>query len=145
MLFFTVVITYLDRVNLGLAAPNLATDLHLDAKHLGQALSAFGFTYAFLQIPGGWLVDRIRPRVLFALICSLWSAATILQGFAGTFLVLISLRLLLGVFEAPTYPILNRAVTTWFPDQERARGIAAYTSGQFFGPGLLMPLSLIHI
>ncbi len=140
MLFVTVVITYLDRVNLGLAATKLAGDLQLDSKHLGQALSAFGFTYAFLQIPGGWLVDRIRPRILFALICTLWSMATILQGFAGTFLVLISLRLLLGVFEAPTYPILNRAVTTWFPDHERARGIAAYTSGQFFGPGFLMPI-----
>jgi len=143
MLFFSVVITYLDRSNLSLAATDLATDLKLDAKHLGQTLSAFGFTYALLQIPGGWLVDRIRPRVLFALVCSLWSVATLLQGFAGTFLVLISLRLLLGVFEAPTYPILNRAVTTWFPDQERARGIAAYTSGQFVGPGFLMPLLAI--
>jgi ACS family D-galactonate transporter-like MFS transporter len=140
MLFFSVVITYLDRSNLSLAATDLATDLKLDPKHLGQTLSAFGLTYAFLQIPGGWLVDRIRPRYLFALVCSLWSAATILQGFASTFLVLISLRLLLGAFEAPTYPILNRAVTTWFPDQERARGIAAYTSGQFVGPGFLMPI-----
>ncbi len=140
MLFFTVVITFLDRSNLSLAATDLATDLKLDPKHLGQTLSAFGLTYALLQIPGGWLVDRIRPRFLFALVCSLWSVATILQGFAGSFLVLISLRLLLGVFEAPTYPILNRAVTTWFPDQERARAIAAYTSGQFVGPGFLMPL-----
>jgi ACS family D-galactonate transporter-like MFS transporter len=140
MLFFSVVITFLDRSNLSLAATDLATDLRLDPRHLAQTLSAFGLTYAFLQIPGGWLVDRIRPRYLFALVCSLWSVATILQGFAGTFLVLISLRLLLGAFEAPTYPILNRVVTTWFPDQERARGIAAYTSGQFVGPGFLMPI-----
>jgi ACS family D-galactonate transporter-like MFS transporter len=140
MLFFTVVITFLDRSNLSLAATELAGDLKLDPRHLGWILSAFGFTYALLQIPGGWLVDRIRPRILFALVCGLWSMATILQGFAGSFLALISLRLLLGVFEAPTYPILNRAVTTWFPDQERARGIAAYTSGQFVGPGFLMPI-----
>ena len=51
----------------------------------GWMLSAFGWTYCLLQIPGGWLVDRIRPRLFYALICGLWSLATVLQGFAGTF------------------------------------------------------------
>lgn len=140
MLFVTVVITYLDRSNLSLAATDLAGDLKLDPQHLGQILAAFGWAYATLQIPGGWLVDRVSPRRLFALVCGLWSLATILQGLAGSFLVLFSPRLLLGVFETPTYPILNRAATTWFPDRERAHAIGAYTSGQFVGPAFLMPL-----
>jgi MFS transporter, ACS family, D-galactonate transporter len=140
MLFFTVVITYLDRVNLGLAMPVLAVDLHLDAIHKGQIQAAFGWAYFLTQIPGGWLVDRVRPRVLFALVCGLWSLATILQGMAETFLILFLLRMLLGVFEAPTYPILNRVATTWFPDRERAFAIGAYTSGQFVGPAFLLPL-----
>ena len=140
MLFFTVVITYLDRNNLSLAVVALADEWKLDAKHLGQIGAAFGWTYFLLQIPGGWLVDRVRPRMLFMLVCGLWSIATIIQGLAGSFMVLFSLRLLLGAFEAPAYPICNRVVTTWFPDRERARGIGFYTSGQFFGSAFLLPV-----
>jgi MFS transporter, ACS family, D-galactonate transporter len=140
MLFCTIVITYLDRSNLSLAATDLAGDLQFDPRRLGEILAAFGWAYATLQIPGGWLVDRVPPRRLFALACGLWSLATILQGLAGNFLELFSLRLLLGVFEAPAYPICNRVVTRWFPDRERAGAIATYTSGQFLGSAFLLPV-----
>ena len=120
MLFITVVINYLDRSNLSVAAPDLRRDLGLDPVHAGLLFSAFGWAYAAGQIPGGWLVDRIRPRFLYAAICCLWSLATLLQGFVGTFIFLLSLRLLVGLFEAPAYPIMNRLVTTWFPERERA-------------------------
>ncbi|HZP59199.1 MAG TPA: MFS transporter [Opitutaceae bacterium] len=137
MLFVTVVINYMDRSNLSVAATNLARDLALDPVRLGKIFAAFGLAYTTLQIPGGWLVDRIRPRYLYAGLCALWSAATFLQGFAGTFLMLYSLRLLLGVFEAPAYPICNRVVTAWFPESERAGAIGCYTSGQFVGLAFL--------
>jgi MFS transporter, ACS family, D-galactonate transporter len=140
MLFVTVVINYLDRSNLSVAAPDLGRDLQLDPFHKGLLLSAFGWAYAALQIPGGWLVDRIRPRVLYATICGLWSLATLWQGFAGTFIFLFSLRLLVGMFEAPAYPICNRLVTTWFPERERAGAIGCYTSGQFVGLAFLTPV-----
>ncbi|WP_408332847.1 MFS transporter [Paraburkholderia agricolaris] len=139
MLFVTVVITYLDRSNLSIAATAIAKDLQLDPAHMGLVFSAFGWSYALLQIPGGMLVDRTRPRRLLALVIGLWSLATILQGFAGTFAILLSLRVLLGALEAPAYPTLNRVVTTWFPDSERARAIATYTSGQYVGLAFLTP------
>ncbi|RKF29830.1 MFS transporter [Paraburkholderia fungorum] len=139
MLFVTVVITYLDRSNLSIAATAIARDLQLDPAHMGLVFSAFGWSYALLQIPGGILVDRTRPRLLLALVIGLWSLATILQGFAGTFAILLSLRVLLGALEAPAYPTLNRVVTTWFPDSERARAIATYTSGQYVGLAFLTP------
>ncbi len=140
LLFVTVVINYLDRSNLSVAATDLARDLRFDSVQLGLIFSAFGWSYAFLQIPGGWLVDRFRPRVLYATICLFWSVATVLQGFAGGFLLLFGLRLLLGACEAPAFPICNRVVTKWFPDRERAGAIASYTSGQFVGLAFLTPL-----
>lgn len=143
MLFVTVVINYLDRSNLSVAAPDLGRDLQLDPVQKGWLLSAFGWAYAFWQIPGGWLVDRVRPRVLYAAICGLWSLATLLQGLAGTFLWLFSLRLLVGMFEAPAYPICNRLVTTWFPERERAGAIGCYTSGQFVGLAFLTPVLVL--
>lgn len=143
MLFVTVVINYLDRSNLSVAAPDLSLDLHLDPFHQGLLFSAFGWAYAAWQIPGGWLVDRIRPRILYAVICCLWSLATLLQGFAGTFIFLFSLRLLVGTFEAPAYPLLNQLVSYWFPERERAGAIGCYTSGQFVGLAFLTPVLVL--
>ena len=120
MLFVTIAINYLDRSNLSVAATSLAQDLKFDPVHMGFIFSAFGWAYATLQIPGGWLVDRFSVRKLYALACVCWSAATVLQGFAGSFLVLFGLRLCLGIFEAPAFPICSRVVTMWFPDRERA-------------------------
>jgi ACS family D-galactonate transporter-like MFS transporter len=65
---------------------------------------------------------------------------TLLQGVARGFSVLFGLRLAIGVFEAPAYPINNRIVTSWFPDNERAGAIAVYTSGQFLGIATITPI-----
>ncbi len=144
LLFVTVVINYLDRSNLSIAATKLSADLGIDPKQLGLILSAFGWTYALMQIPGGWLVDRVRPRLLYPAAIVLWSLATFGLGFAGSFVALIVLRLAVGAFEAPAYPINNRVVTTWFPDKERASAIGFYTSGQFVGLAFLTPV-LIYL
>ncbi|AOW93015.1 glucarate transporter [Rhodococcus sp. WMMA185] len=139
MLFVTVVINYMDRANLSIALPAISDEMALSTAQQGLLLSAFGWTYAALQIPGGWLVDRIPPRVLYPACLILWSVATAFMGILGGFVALIALRLLVGVFEAPAYPINNRVATTWYPERERATVIGFYTSGQFIGLALLTP------
>lgn len=140
MLFITVVINYMDRSNLSIAMPAIAEELDLSKAQQGLLLSAFGWTYAALQIPGGWLVDRVPPRVLYPICLIFWSAATVFMGIFGGFIALIVLRLLVGTFEAPAYPINNRVATAWFPERERATAIGFYTSGQFIGLALLTPI-----
>jgi ACS family D-galactonate transporter-like MFS transporter len=140
MLFISVVINYLDRANLSVAAPQLAKDLGFDDAQKGYILAAFGWTYAALQVPGGWLVDKIPPRILYPVAIALWSLATIGLGFVGSVAGLIGLRLLVGALEAPSYPINNRVVTTWFPERERATAVGFYTSGQFVGLAFLSPV-----
>src|SRR5471030_1979385 len=140
LLFITVVINYLDRSNLSIAAPALTSELGIDPIHVGLILSAIGWTYAAMQIPGGWLVDRVAPRKLYAVALILWSAATLFMGFAGSFVMLFALRLAVGACEAPAYPINNRVVTAWFPERERATAIGFYTSGQFVGLAFLTPV-----
>jgi ACS family D-galactonate transporter-like MFS transporter len=140
MLFVTIAINYLDRGNLSVAASDVAHDLQLSPVRLGFIFSGFAWTYALFQIPGGWLVDRVAPRLLYGAICVLWSLATVAQGLSQAFLVLLGFRLLLGLFEAPTYPICNKLVTRWFPETERARVIGFYTSGQYIALAFLTPL-----
>ena len=139
MVFFTVVINYMDRTNISVAGSVLSTELQLSSVQMGYIFSAFSLTYATLQIPGGILADRIGIRTLYSLILILWSLATLALGLATGFLSLVLLRVLIGAFEAPSYPMNNRIVTSWFPDNERAGAIATYTSGQFIGLAFLTP------
>lgn len=140
LLFITVVINYLDRSNLSIAAPALTSELGIDPIHVGLVFSAFGWTYAAMQIPGGWLVDRVPPRILYTVALVLWSLATVMLGFAASFIALFVLRMAVGALEAPAYPINSRVVTTWFPERERATTIGFYTSGQFVGLAFLTPV-----
>lgn len=140
LVFINVVINYLDRSNLAVAAPELGKELELSNKQLGYIFSAFGWTYAALQIPGGLLADKYGPRFLYAACLITWSLSTIAQGFARGFASLFGFRFATGAFEAPSYPINNRIVTSWFPTNERASAIALYVSGQFIGLAFLTPV-----
>jgi ACS family D-galactonate transporter-like MFS transporter len=140
LIFVSVVINYMDRSNISVAATAITDDLKLTPVQLGILFSAFGWTYAALQIPGGILVDRIAPRILYTFCLIAWSLMTGLQGLVKGFAGLLGLRLAIGVFEAPSYPINNRVVTAWFPDNERATAIAVYTCGQFLGLAFVTPL-----
>lgn len=139
-IFISVVINYMDRSNISIAATAINNDLHLSTIQLGYIFSAFGWTYSLLQIPGGLMADKFGPRIIYACCLVVWSLVTIVQGIAVNFIMLFILRLLIGVFEAPSYPINNRIVTTWFPENERASAIAVYTSGQFIGLAFLAPV-----
>ena len=109
--FLNVVINYMDRSNISIAGSMISKDLHLDSVKMGYVFSAFGWTYAFLQIPGGILADRFGVRLLYSISLITWSLCTIAQGFVPGFITLIILRILIGAFEAPSYPMNNRIVT----------------------------------
>ena len=139
MLFISVAINYLDRSNLAVVAKDLSRELALDPVHLGVIFSGFGWAYVLCQMPAGWLVDRIAPRWLYAAACGLWSLATFAQGFASGFWTLLAFRVLLGLFESPTFLICSKLVAEGVPENERARAVGFYISGQFVGLALLTP------
>jgi ACS family D-galactonate transporter-like MFS transporter len=139
-LFISVVINYMDRANISVAATSLSKEFNLSSVQLGLIFSAFGWTYVAFQIPGGLLTDRFGPRLLYTFSLVGWSLVTLLQGFTNGFVMLFVLRLATGALEAPAYPINNRVVTGWFPDHERASAIAVYTSGQYIGLAFLTPV-----
>ncbi|OEC96110.1 MULTISPECIES: MFS transporter [unclassified Rhizobium] len=140
LLFITGVINYLDRTNLSITAPSLSAELKIDPVTMGWLFSAFGWTYTAMQIPGGWLADRVHPRIVYPLTILVWSVATFSLGFVAGIVSLFILRLAVGVFEAPSYIVNNRIVTTWFPERERATTIGIYISAQYVGLGFLTPV-----
>lgn len=143
MIFISVVINYMDRTNISVAASALTQDLELSSVQLGLIFSAFGWTYSIFQIPGGISVDLVKVRILYPVILTAWSLATLIQGLVNSFAALIACRMAIGVFEAPSYPCNNKIVTQWFPESERGSAIAIYTSGQFIGLAFLLPVLAI--
>jgi ACS family D-galactonate transporter-like MFS transporter len=133
-------INYLDRSVISVAAPFLQKDLGLDPVYMGLAFSAFSWTYAAAQVPGGVLLDRIGVRLTYFLSVTLWSICTALHGATSGLATLLSARLALGIAEAPAYPCNSRVLSTWFPQQERARATGAYSIGQYFGLAFLSPV-----
>src|SRR5437667_10485409 len=81
-------ISYIDRVNISVAAPLIRKELGLTPTELGLIFSAFAYPYAATQIYGGWLADRYGPRLILTILSVIWAAATILTGFAGSVLSL---------------------------------------------------------
>ncbi len=140
LIFVSVVINYMDRSNISIAASGLSKDLNLSETQMGIIFAAFAWTYSLLQVPGGILTDIVRSRILYSIILVLWSLATLLQGFTNSLLAMVGFRGAIGIFEAPSYPTNNKIVTTWFPEKERASAIAIYTSGQYIGLAFLTPV-----
>jgi MFS transporter, ACS family, D-galactonate transporter len=133
-------INYLDRTVISVAAPLLTKDLGLNEALMGLAFSAFSWTYAAAQIPGGILLDRIGVRLTYYWSVTLWSICTMLQGFAAGLGALVATRLALGIAEAPAFPCNSRVLSTWFPQSERARATGVYSIGQYFGLAFLSPV-----
>ena len=111
-------IFYIDRVNISTAAPLMQKDLGLTATQLGIAFSAFAYPYAFFQIAGGWLGDRVGPRKTLALCAVIVALSTIWTGLVGGLASLFLARLALGIGEGPAFPTATRALSNWMrPDQ----------------------------
>jgi ACS family D-galactonate transporter-like MFS transporter len=139
LLFLTVVINYLDRSNLSIVSPKIAAQFHITPMQMGLIFSAFGWIYVPLQIPGGWVVDHIHPRYFYPATILLWSLATFTLGVSTGFVMLLVCRLLVGLFEVPSFLMNNRIATTWFGEHERATCVAAYTAAEYVGLAFLLP------
>lgn len=133
-------ITYIDRVNISTAAPILQKDLKIDATTLGLALSAFAYPYAFFQIAGGWLGDRLGPRWTLIICGTIWSAATVMIGFVEGAMSLIAARFLLGIGEGCAFPTATRALASWLPADQRGFAQGITHSFARFGNAVTPPL-----
>jgi MFS family permease len=138
LLWLSVFLNYIDRSNLSIAAPLLKGELGLSASQLGVLLSAFFWTYACLQLPAGWLVDRFEVKWVFAGGFFIWSAATAVTGLLHTFAALLAVRIVLGVGESVAYPSYSKIIANHFPDTHRGLANAVVASGLCFGPSFGM-------
>lgn len=133
-------LNYLDRSVLGVAKPALTAELKIGPEVMGLIFSAFSWTYALAQVPGGLVLDRLGTRITYGLSLALWSAATALHGLMAGVTGLLGARMALGLAESPCFPANSRVLVSWFPQGERARANSVYAVGQYIGLGLLIPV-----
>jgi MFS transporter, ACS family, D-galactonate transporter len=133
-------LNYLDRSVMGVAKPAMVEELSISPATMGFIFSAFSWTYALAQIPGGAVLDKFGVRLTYAASLILWSVATLAHGFMTSVAGLLGARLALGLAEAPCYPSNSRILNSWFPQNERARATGVYSVGQYVGLGFMLPV-----
>ena len=152
LIFLITTLNYADRATFSIAGEAAGEELQLGAVATGYILSAFAWAYALAQIPGGALLDRFGTKRVYVAAIALWSLLTASQGFVGfvtglsAAATLFTLRFLVGICEAPSFPGNARLVAAWFPGRERGTAAAIFNSAQYFSLVAFAPLMgwLVH-
>lgn len=146
MLSLLSVITYLDRVCIGVAGPRMQDSLHISPEAWGWVTSVFFLSYSVFEIPTGALGDRIGPRRVLTRVVAWWSAFTSFTGLVSNYYVLLVVRFCFGAGEAGAYPNASAVIGRWIPPAKRTRawGIVWMTSqvGAALSPLLVVPIQV---
>ena len=138
LLGLSVLINYIDRSNLSIAAPLIKDELNLSGAQLGTLLAGFFYTYALLQIPAGWLVDRFDVKWVFGLGFLIWSVSTAVTGLLHGFVALLFARVVLGIGESVAFPAYGKIIGTHFQESRRGFANSIVITGLALGPALGM-------
>ena len=136
LMLFLISINYIDRASLSVAMPLISKEFDLDPAMQGLILSSFFWTYAFMQVPGGMLADRFKPRIVIASATIFWGAFQAIAAVATNWPVLLLTRLGLGASEAPIYPAGGKLNAIWMTQTERGRGATLLDGGAPLGAAL---------
>ena len=149
----TAMLTYLDRLNLGIAGKFIQDEFSIPLKTMGWMLGAFLLGYSLSQVPGGYLSDRFGPRRVLIAAIAWWSVLTattalaprlFLTGWVGVAWSFAIVRFLIGIGEAPSSPAYTKVVANWMGSSRRGLGSSFNLLGIGLG-GALTPLLITFI
>jgi MFS family permease len=135
-----IALNYIDRSTLAIGNVTIRQEFGLNATAIGALQSFWSVTYAFFQIPVGFLLDRLGPRYLVGLALVAWSAAQAAGGLASSYTQLMWARIALGATESPAFPGAVRVTSDWFHVKDRGKPTGVYNSGGSIGPAIAPPL-----
>lgn len=144
ILFITLMVSYLDRTNVSIlsADPKFQQEMGVvgQASQLGLLLTVFLLAYGVGNIITAPLGNLLGARKAMALAIVVWMVSVILGGMAGSFLLILATRVVLGLGEGLHWPMQSLFVTNWFPLRERGKANSAWLVGLMVGPMLGNPL-----
>jgi MFS family permease len=136
LLFAAMLVNYIDRGNLSIVAVPLMREFGISPAAMGTLLSAFFWTYASLQMPAGYLVDRFGLKWTYAIAFFSWSMASAGIGLAGSVRQIFIMRVLLGVGESVSQPASLSFIRQNFREHEQGLPTAIHVSGMTLGPAV---------
>lgn len=141
------VIAYVDRTALSVAitVPEFRDDFGMTDSQRGLMNSAFFWSYALLQVPAGWLVDRFGTKYPYAASFVLWSLVSAATSFARSMSQLFVFRLLLGAGEAVVAPASLRWIRMNVDEKQRGLAMGIYMAGTKIGPAVGAPIAAFLI
>jgi MFS transporter, ACS family, tartrate transporter len=123
------IVSWLDRVNIGIAALQMNKELSFDSEVFGFGAGIFFVSYALFELPSNLILARVGARLWIARIMITWglvSVAMLLVNGPTSFYVL---RFLLGVAEAGFLPGIIYYLGNWYPSAARARAVSWFMLG----------------
>lgn len=139
LLFFGLVINYVDRQMLGVLKPTLAEEFHWTEVQFADIVFWFQAAYAVGYLAFGRIVDRVGAKIGFAISFTIWNLAHIGHGFASSILQFTIARVALGVGESGVFPAGIKSIAEWFPRRERAFATGLFNAGSNIG-AIVTPL-----
>jgi len=144
ILFISLSIIYLDRVNISIIAANsqFLQEMNLVGKpiYIGLLMTLFLVAYGISNVILSPVGDLIGPRKAMLIAYVVISLSLLLGGLSSVFGFLLGTRILLGIGEGLYYPMQNTFIKNWFPPRERGRANTAWILGQSLSPAIAMPV-----
>lgn len=134
VLFFLYVFSWLDRLILSMLVGPIKQDLLLSDFQISLILGpAFAICYSLFGLPMGWAVDRYPRRWVVYLGVSIWAIATVMSGFARSFITLLIGRIGVGMGEATLMPSAYSLIADEFPKKKLMFATSIYQMGGKIG------------
>jgi ACS family hexuronate transporter-like MFS transporter len=144
LLFASTIINYVDRQTLSLLAPFLKETHHWSNVDYANIVVAFRVAYSIGQTVCGRLMDRLGTKRGLTITVLWYSIVSMLTPLARGFHSFLGFRFLLGAGESGNWPGATKAVSEWFPKEERALATAFFDSGSSIG-GAIAPFIVLPI
>jgi MFS transporter, ACS family, D-galactonate transporter len=133
-------LTFFDRINLAVSREALNASFGMSLIAFGYLSSAYNWTYALMQMPSGVLLDRFGVRRVGQISTFLWGIACFFGALSPGLNWFFGARFLLGVGEAPTFPVNAKAIGYWFTSAERSLATAITDAAAKFATAIGIPL-----
>jgi MFS transporter, ACS family, hexuronate transporter len=139
LLFFAVVLSYIDRLVLSVLKPTLQAQYGWTESGYGDVVFWFQAAYGIGFLFFGRLIDRVGAKIGYLLAMGVWTAAHMAHVFFTSTVGFALARIPLALGESGTFPAALAAASEWFPKRERALAIGIFNAGANVG-AIVTPL-----
>jgi ACS family D-galactonate transporter-like MFS transporter len=142
LLFLFMLINFVDKAVIGLAAVPMMKELNLSPSQFGLVGSSFFLLFSLSAVVTGFIVNRVQTRWVLLVMSLAWALTQFpMVGTVG-FATVLACRIALGAGEGPAYPVALHATYKWFPNELRTLPTAIVS--QRAGVGLMVALPALN-